>query len=195
MLLKSNSTEQKTDFAETMAELSDGQLIDVLKKRNHYQEVAANQAISEAIKRGIIHSEEDLLAPEYRETKLKRQLFPVIENEKVRNKIRKSIARGFFLAGSIPGVLGAVRLGRGNLEEGIPLVAFAVVWMAVSVWMFRGFSRVAHAILTGMSVLAFVFAIKMLLVLPGYSLMDKFVVVVLFVLIAYGLMYARKLNR
>lgn len=195
MPLKSNSTEQKTDFTDTMAELSNAQLTEVLKKRKLYQEAAAKQAIHEAIKRGMIHSEEELLGPEFREKRLKRQLFPEIENKKIRNKIRRSIARGLILAGSLPAILGVIRLTRGSYIEGTLLFVFTVVWVASSVWLFRVFSRTAFTTLATLSVLSLVYAVKMLFTPPGNSLMDKFIVVMLYLLMAYGLIYIKRLNK
>ncbi|MBW6536792.1 MAG: hypothetical protein K0B11_17425 [Mariniphaga sp.] len=194
MPLNSNSTEQKTDFAETMAELSNEQLIEVLKKRKLYQEAAAKQAISEAIKRGIIHSEEDLFDPEFSEKKLKRQLFPEIESERIRNKMRRSISRGLFLAGSLPAILGVIRLTRGNQSDGILLFVFAAIWLGASVWLFRLFSRIAFNTLAGLFLLSLIYALKQLFTPPGYSVMDTFIIVILYLLIAYGLAYVKRLN-
>jgi hypothetical protein len=195
MPLNSNSTEQKTDFAETMAQLSNEQLIEVLKKRNLYQEAAAKQAIHEAIERDIIQSEEDLFGPEFREKKLRRQLFPEIEHEKIRNKIRRSISRGLFLAGSLPAIFGVIRLNRGNQSEGILLFAFAVIWLGASVWLFRMFSRIAFNTLAALSLLSLIYALKQLFTPPGYSVMDTFIVVMLYLLIAYGIAYIKRLYK
>jgi len=193
MPVNSNSTEQKTDFAETMAELSNEQLIEVLKKRNLYQRAAAEQAIREAMERGIIHSEQDLLTSEFREKKLRRQLFPEIENEKIRNKVRRSIARGLFLAGSLPAILGVVRLNSDSQTEGILLLVFTAIWLGASAWLFRLFSRVALTVLAILSVLSLVYALKQLLTPPGYAEIDKFIGVMLYLLIAYGLAYIKRL--
>lgn len=195
MPLNSNSTEQKTDFAAAMAGLSNEQLIEVLIKRKLYQEAAAKQAIREAIERGIIHSEEDLFGPEFREKKLKRQLFPEIENEKIRDRIRRSISRGLFLAGSLPAILGVIRLTRGNQSEGILLFVFAAIWLGASVWLFRLFSRIAFNTLAGLFLLSLIYALKQLFTPPGYSVMDKFIIVILYLLIAYGLAYIKRLNK
>ena len=195
MPLNSNSTEQKTDFAETMAELSNEQLTEVLKKRKLYQEAAARQAIMEAIERGIIQSEEDLKSPEFREKKLRMQLFPEIVNEIIRNNLRRSISRGLLLAGSLPSILGVIRLTRGNQPEGILLLLFAAIWISASVWLFRMFSRVAFGILAGLSLLSLVYSLKQFLTPPGYSVMDAFIVVMLYLLIIYGLMYINRLYK
>lgn len=193
MPLNSNSFEQKSDFTETMAELSEKQLVEVLKKRSLYQEAAAKQAVREAIKRGIIHTEDDLLGTEYREKRLKRQLFPEIEDEKIRNKIRRSISRGFLLSGSLPAILSVIRLTRGNFTEGALLLAFAVIWMGTSAWMFQQFSRAALVLLVVLFAVSFFYTLKLLLAPFSYSIMDKFIVVILYLLIAYGLMYLNRL--
>lgn len=195
MPLNSNSIEQKTDFKETMAALSNEQLVDVLKKRNLYQEAAAKEAVREAIERGVIYSEEDLLGPEFREKRLKPQLFPEIEDEKIRNKIRKSIARGLFLAGLLPAIMGVIRLTRGSQTEGILLLFFALIWMGVSGWMFRVFSWFALVVLAGLVLVSFFYALQQLLTPPSFSVMDKFIAVILYLLIVYGLMYIHRLYK
>ena len=195
MPLNSNSIEQKTDFAEKMEALSDADLTDVLRKRNLYQDAAAKEAIRLAIERGIIQSELDLSGPDFREKKLKRQLFPEIEDENIRNKIRRSISRGFILAGSLPGILAVIRLTRGSQTEGILLLVFAVAWLGSSVWLFRVFSRHAFLILTGLLILSLVYILKLLFSWPANHIMDKFIVVMLYLLITYGLLYIRRLYK
>jgi len=195
MPLNSNSTEQKTDFAETMADLNNEQLTEVLKKRKLYQEAAAKQAIQEAIGRGIIQSEEDLQTPEFREIKLRRQLFPEIENEKTRNKIRRSISRGLLLAGTLPAILGVIRLTRGIHFEGSLFLVFTAVWLSASAWLFKMFSTKAFGILTGLSLASLIYAIKQWVTPPGYGVMDTFIVVMLYLLIFYGLMYINRLYK
>ena len=71
-----------SDFENTMGSLNDEQLKEVLKKRKLYQPEAAQAAIKEAIKRELIHSEEDLVKTEFRAKPLKKRLFPEIENKK-----------------------------------------------------------------------------------------------------------------
>src|SRR5690554_6288827 len=94
---KGSKNISKPDFKEVMGKLNDESLTEVLRKRNLYQPEAARSAIDEAIRRGLINSEEDLLSEKYRIQPLKTRLFPEIENEHLRVKIRKSISRSLLI--------------------------------------------------------------------------------------------------
>lgn len=195
MKLISNSSETDNDFKEIMAELSDEQLKEVLKKRSLYQKEAAALAVSEAVKRGLIDSKSDLSSPEFSETKLKRQLFPEINDEKTRFKVRKSISRVILLAGLIPAVLGAMRLSQGNNEQGVLMIGFALIWMATAYSMFRKFSKILLFILAILTFLSLLFAAIILIFQLGITFMDKFIVTVLYLLTVYGLIYVWKLSK
>ena len=195
MKLISNSSETDSDFKKIMAELNDEQLKEVLRKRSLYQKEAAALAVSEAVKRGLISSESDLSSPEFSETKLKRQLFPEINDEKTRFRVIKSISRVILLAGLIPAVLGAMRLSQGNNEQGVLMIGFALIWMATAYSMFRKFSKIMLFILAILTFLSLLFTAMILIFQLGITFMDKFIVTVLYLLTTYGLIYIKKLGK
>ena len=55
-MLRRSSTKINADFRKDIPEYSDERIIEILKQRDHYQAEAAQLAIEEAIKRGIIFS-------------------------------------------------------------------------------------------------------------------------------------------
>ena len=67
---KTKKITNKPGFKTLIPEYSDAELIKILKVRDHYQSEAIAIAVEEAIKRGIINSEQDLLAKEFREAPL-----------------------------------------------------------------------------------------------------------------------------
>ena len=191
---KSKANGINSDFENTMGSLNDEQLKEVLKKRNLYQPEAAQAAIKEAIKRGLIYSEEDLVNTEYRAKPMKKKLFPEIENIKIRVKIRKSLARGLLLSGILPLIYGVVRMNAGSANEGALVLLFGVVWMGISAWLIRQYSKTAISILFGLAGLSAIYTIILLVSQPRFVFMDKFIVATLYLLIAYGLAYLFRLK-
>jgi hypothetical protein len=191
---KAKTTDLNNDIGLRIQELEDEQLKDVLKKRKLYQEQAADAAISEAIRRDIISSEEDLHDPDYRHEPLKPKLFPVIENPKNKNNIRKSVSRGLLLAGLLPTVWGMVRLNAGFTGEGMLLLVYGVLWMGFSASLIRRFSMTAIRFLFAFAALSAAYIIRWLVITPQIVFMDLFIVIVLYALMAYGLFFILRLK-
>lgn len=191
---KAKMKDSEYDINSIIQELEDEQLKDILKKRKLYQEQAADAAIREAIKREIISSEEDLHAPDYRHEPLKPKLFPLIENPKNKNKIRRSVSRGLLLAGLLPTVWGMVRLNAGFPLEGMLLVVYGLLWMGFSASLIRRFSMGAVRILFAFAVLSATYIARWLMLTPNIVFMDLFIIIVLYSLMAYGLFFILRLK-
>ena len=192
---KSKTSDEKFDFREQIPNYSDEEILKILKMRKHYQKEAADLAIRKAIERGLIHSEQDLLSDEFREKEYGFSLFPNIERVKNRKKIRKSIARGLLIAGVIPVVWGIIKIMEDTFAEGIILVVLGGTWMFASFRLMHKFSDRMNNLLFVLLAGAFAYALKLILDIKGLRIMDFAVPVVLFLFIAYGLIYMRKLNR
>lgn len=191
---KARMTNIEGSFEERMQELEDEQLKKVLKRRKLYQEEAANAAIKEAIRREIIASEEDLHAPDFRHEPLKPRLFPLIESPRNKFRIRRSLSRGMLLAGLLPIIWGMVRLNAGIPVEGILLLGFGVLWMALSASLIRRFSLISIQLLFVLAVLSLGYIIRWMIVTPQIIFMDLFIIVVLYALMAYGLFFILRLR-
>lgn len=192
---KSITSDQNIDFKELMGEMDDEKLKKVLQKRNHYQEKAVEAAVREAIGREIIHSEEDLMAPEYRTEPLKTKLFPEIENEKVRNKIRKSIARGLIIASILPLIWGVVKLNTGYRTEGLVVLAFGLLWMGVASSLIRQMAPTSLKFLYALVAVSLVYTVRLLLSQAFVEFMDAFIITVLYLLLVYGLTFLWRLYK
>lgn len=191
---KAKTTDVDYDFKLRIQELEDDQLRDVLKKRKLYQEQAADAAISEAIRRDIISSEEDLYDPDYRHEPLKPKLFPNIENPNNKNKIRRSVSRGLLLAGLLPTIWGMVRLNAGLQLEGMLLIVYGLLWMGFSASLIRSFSMVAVRFLFAFALLSAAYIIRWFFTTPQIVFMDLFIVIVLYALMTYGLFFILRLK-
>jgi len=178
-----------------MEKLNDEELTEVLRKRNLYKEEAAKIAIQEAQKRGLIQSEKDLLAPKFRPEPLKARFIPDINNPKSRNKIRKSIGRSFVIAGILPVIRGIVKINTGIIPEGLMVLAFGLAWIGVSAWMIRQFTSTAVKILFVLTGVSLFYIIQLLISNPVFVFLDWFIAAMLYLLIAYGLIFVLRLKR
>ena len=137
MMEKSNDENQNPEFKQIIACYTDDEIRNVLKKRKLYQKEAADFAIQEAIRRGIINSEQDLFASEFNHEPHKFSLFPTIENDKARGKFKKSIARSLVILGGLAMVWGGIKIFKTQSFEGILIFVFGVAWSFTSFQLMR----------------------------------------------------------
>jgi hypothetical protein len=194
MVGKSKTDEAEIDFKKLYESLSDGEISEILMKRSQYQKDAADAAVNEAIKRGIIHSEQDLFAEKYRGEPLKFSLFPMIENETSRKKTIKSLTRSLLFLGTIMMAWGVWEIIRHNLTEGIGFIFAGVVWNIISFSFFKIIKPVKVNALFVIQALEAVYAAFKLVNYKSLIFMDVFVVIVLFGFVLYGLIYLKKLS-
>lgn len=155
MTEKSNEEIQIPEFKKIIAGYSDDELRKVLRKRKLYQNEAADFAIQEAIRRGIIYSEQDLFAKEYKHEPDKFSIFPSIENEKTSLKFKRSISRSLLILGVLPVVWGVVKIFGGQGLEGILIFIFGAAWS------FNSF-QLMHLAKQGLKMIYLMFAMAVL---------------------------------
>jgi len=191
-----SQTEKYNDFRTQIPELPDEEIVYILKRRHYYLEEAKKMAIDEAVKRGIINSEQDLFSDEYNVKPVKFSLFPKIEDAENRIKITKSIARVLIISGVLPAVWGIIRLNFGALTEGIVLIVFGATWIFYSAKVMLRFKKTQVWILIVLLLFSSLYFIKIVLLRKGiFVFMDFFIPAVLYLLIVYGLIFLYKINR
>lgn len=182
-------------FNQSIPELGDEEIIKILKLRKHYQPEAARSAISEAIKRGIINSEQDLFDKQFDTEPVHRKIFPEIENENARNKTIKSISRALLLVGILPVVWGFLKVNEKHILEGAVLLLFGVLWVFSS----ASYRKKVNFQLIWLQLILLHFAaayvVKILIDLKISAIMDFVIPGVLYLFIGYGLFYLRKLGK
>lgn len=193
-IFKRKPKEEPLNLSERMAACSDNELLDVLKKRIHYTEEAARIAIEEAKRRGLINSEHDLLSEKFRAEELTFSWFPVPDRELQRQKIRKSIGRSLVICGLLPIVFGFLEINSGNVWFGRIVLVFGIVWGILSTHFSKAYQRLLFYGLMSANAVAFVFVCSRILKMKTLVIMDFFVAFILFLMIAYGLLYVRKIE-
>lgn len=191
---KSNQESLNPDFKAQFSSLPDKEILDILKKREHYQKLASEAAIQEAIKRGLIHSEQDLFAKEYQVEPLRFSIFPFIESENNRKKIRKSLLRSLLIAGVVPIVWGGLKIYRIEQLEGIALTLLGILWCGITFQLMKNAGSKMVYILFIMWAAAAIYLAKLIYSMPNIILTDIFIAVVCCLLVLYGLLFMRKLD-
>lgn len=190
---KPKQEENISHLKELINKQTNDELLDILKKRKYYQSEAVDIAVEEAIERKLIHSEQDLVNPEFRTEPLKCSLFPTIENENNREKVRKSLSRSLLFAALLPLIFGFQQINGGNTAEGIGLFVFALIWGGLSAQIMRqGGKRNVDALL-GLSILSLGYVEIYLQTTVQFSYFDHFVVIAFFLLVLYGLFFVRRM--
>ncbi|WP_319503454.1 hypothetical protein [uncultured Draconibacterium sp.] len=182
-------SKREVDFREDIPNYSDEQLIEVLKMRDHYQPEAAKLALQEALKRGIINSEQDLFSEEFRCEEIRFSLFPKIKRDRNRIKIRRSIARSLVICSALPVVYGLVEMKTGNRWEGAAILLFGLLWLFCSAQLIKVFHVFFIRCLLAGTVLGALYIFYRLISSQTYIFMDFFLVLVLAGLIFYGLIF------
>ncbi len=193
-MFRRSKNKSNSDYRINIPEYSDEKIVEILKMRDHYQKDAANLAIKEAIKRGILFSEQDLFSEEYHVEPLEFSLFPNIHRKRNKENIRKSIARSFVIAGVIPLVYGILQLNQGKNSEGIVLLISGVMWILLSGQLIKTYLRKNMLGLCCFILLGIIYLVWKLSQLKGLGFFDYFIPFVSVVLISYGLYFIKILH-
>ncbi len=194
MTEKSNAEDSEREFEKIIAGYSDNELRTVLKKRSHYRKEAADFAIQEAIRRGLIYSEQDLFASEYKLEKEKFSVFPNIDNEKIRNKYKKSISRSLMLLGVVPLILGGIKIFKTQSIEGILIFVFGAVWSFSSFKLMQAINIKLINLLILLYVVAVAYLVKTIIEVHFLSTIDILVMLMAVLSVLYGIGFLRSLR-
>jgi hypothetical protein len=182
-------------LSEKYASYTDGQIVEILKKHKFYQPEAAKLAVEEAIRRGVIHNEDDLLAPEFRQMPRRFSLFPAIENQETKRRFQRSMSRIILFIGFLPIIYGILKIADKKTVEAAVFIGFGVVWSIISIFLLKNPRASLVYPLLVLAAISVIFATKLLLELPALKFTDVFVFLVVSCLTFYILIYQITLSR
>lgn len=194
MAEKSKRKSEKPDFRIIIPGYSDDKILDILKKRKFYQPEAAQLAVEEAIKRGLIHSEQDLFAEDFKEKTLETSIFPRIEDKNTARKIRRSISRMLMVAGLIPIIFGIMKISGTITPQNGAMVLLGVLWIYLSVEIFRKMNKNYVTILFFLLSASALYITGIFITSENLVFMDIFAAVMFYLLFGYGLLFLRRLK-
>lgn len=189
MKKKNNAQDSTRPMVDRIQGLSNPELITVLKKRALYQPEAAGMAIQEAIRRGIIHSEEDLHSPEFETSVSRFSIFPYSDSEQIREKIVKSLMRSVMIAAIIPVYFGVMKFLIPKYIEGTCLISTGVIWVAMAWFIMERSERKLILPMIILTVLSIIYTGRIMLAYSHLKWSDYFITIVLYLFIFYALSY------
>ena len=133
-----DNSDQDTDgpigFYEQYADSTDQQIKEILRNHKNYQEKAVAAAVKIAIERELIHTEQDLMAPEYQVSPSEGwTFFPEITNAFHHKKMVSSIFRVLFFASLLPIVYGMMKYSEGHLPMTYLGVGMGLAWLGLTI--------------------------------------------------------------
>jgi hypothetical protein len=186
-------TEFWNELREKMTHYTDQEVIEILRKRKSYEPEAARIATDEAIRRNLIHSEQDLFSTKFSEQPSSLTLFPCPEKLESRDKIIRSISRMLMLTGVIPAIFGVLKFPAGKYPEGIAMLAAGLLWIFASFMISSRHDKRYWPPLLVIGLLSAGYVTRMLLLVRGLRVMDYVIPAILFALVLYLLFFLRAL--
>lgn len=133
MAKQDTENDNGNSFEYRLKEVSDQEIISILRFREHFQPQAVKDAVKEALKRGIINSVDDLNKPEFQPQSIQpRSMFPVGINRNYTFAIFKSLCRIFYIFGLIPVLFGVFQFISHNYIPAIVAVLAGAGFIAIA---------------------------------------------------------------
>lgn len=126
------------DFYEQYINKTDAEILEILKNREDYQDLAVAAAIRIALERKLIYSEQDLFAPEFQYVKRNRnKLFPEISNVYHRQKLAGSIFRFLYVISFLPAIFGFLKYAEGQLYYTYIGFGVSLIWFLLCFLLYK----------------------------------------------------------
>jgi hypothetical protein len=187
--------DRKVRMEERILGLSRDELMIALKKRKGYEPEAEVIIVKEAIRRGLIHSENDLDLPEFNPRPGRFTLFPVPESEILRKKIINSMMRSLMIPGVMPIYFGIMKFGIPKYPEGAGLICSGLIWILMAlVVMLKSERRLLFPMFL-LLLLSMVYGGRIMLAYSYLRWTDIFIPAVLYLFAFYSLFYTNSLLR
>lgn len=182
-------------FEYRLKEVSNEEIISILRYREHFKPQAVKDAVKEAIKRGIISSIDDLNRKEFQPQAVQpKSLFPLGATRVYSLAIFKSLCRIFYMFGLIPVVYGIFQFLDHNF---LPALAAIFIGIGVMFIVFRLENRVETFyanLLLFFNIPALLFVVYYLITKSNPSKMDIFALLIVVLVLAYTTLYIKKLT-
>lgn len=182
-------------FEYRLKEVSDEEIISILRFREHFQQQAVKAAIKEALKRGLIASIDDLNSDEFQPQPLQaRSLFPLGSTKKHTFAIFKSLCRIYYGYGMLPVVFGVVQFTNHKPLSAIIALLIGVIVIFIVNRLDKTVKPFYSNLLMAMNVPVIGFAIYYLTALGTHTTMDAVAIAIVLLVLLYTTFYINKLT-
>jgi len=197
--MQNPNSDKRTSYEAFLArysDISDENLLDILRNQTDYQKNARDAAMEIAIDRGLIHSEDDLLAKEFQQSNYSgNKVFPSSNNEIQAQRVSSSVFRILFIIAIIPFIFTFIKSSGGQLNQAIGAGIIGAFWLAF-VFLFKksGLQIYLYALFVLLLVVAS-FSMFQIIARKPLKIADLFVLVLGTILVTYFLIFAKQLRK
>jgi hypothetical protein len=189
-----NAYTKNMDFYERYTKISDKELLDILKWRKDYQDLAVEAAVKIAIERKLIFTEQDLFSPEFEPVRTNgSKLFPEVTNEYHRQRIIGSIFRFLYMMSILPLVFAFMKYAEGQLLFTFLGAGIGMVWLMMSLYLSKSHKKFTFIPLFAVLISTTIYISLQIFEKPSFHLFDLFVLLVGTVVPVYLLLFLRRL--
>ncbi len=187
-------TDDPLSYIERYSAYSDDQIKEILKNHKDYQEQAVAAAVKIAIERQLIHSEQDLMAPEYQSDRSFRlSLFPEITSSYHHQRVVTSIFRVLFIVAFLPLTFGIMNYAEGHSDRAFQGITTGIVWFVLT-YLLKKKQKISVLIaLIVLLVLVFLATAFQLVIQKPFQMMDLVMLLIGVLISLYLLLYLKKL--
>lgn len=195
MTIDSTDNNEGNSFEYRLKEVSDEEIVSILRFRVHYQPHAVKDAVREALKRGIIESIDDLEKDEFKPQPIPpKSLFP-ISSVKVQNlSIFKSLCRICYIYGIFPVLFGVFQIVSHHLVMGIIALAIGISIFLITFNLEKEKKLFLSQLLLTFNIPAAGYAIYRLSSMGNPSIMDFLAASIIVLVLLYTTLYINKLT-
>jgi hypothetical protein len=195
MTIDSTDNNKGNSFEYRLKEVTDEEIVSILRFRDHYQPHAIKAAIREAIKRGIIESIDDLNKEEFKPQPIPpKSLFPVSSINEQNVSIFKSLCRICYAYGIIPALFGIFQIADRHITLGIIALMVGISIIYITFKLEKEKKIFFSQLLLGFNIPAIGYTIFRLTTIGNPSAMDIVAAVVIVFVLLYTTLYIQKLT-
>ena len=136
MTIDSTDNNEGNSFEYRLKEVSDEEIVSILRYRDHYQPQAVKAAVREALKRGIIESVDDLEKDEFKSQPIpSKSLFPISSVEAQNESLFKSLCRLCYVFGIVPAIFGVLEVVNHRLPMGLIalIISISIIYITYKI--------------------------------------------------------------
>jgi hypothetical protein len=193
MTIDSTDNNEGNSFEYRIKEVSDEEIVSILRNREHYQPHAVKAAIKEAIKRGIIESIDDLEKDEFKPQSIPKSLFPISMVKSQNEAIFKSLCRICYFYGVVPFIYGFFQIANRQLTMGIIAIVFGISMVYLTFKLEKEKKPFLSQLLLFLNIPAIGYAVYRLTSFGNLLTMDIAIIALTIIVLFYTTLYIYKL--
>ncbi len=195
MTIQSKNNDDGNSFEYRLKEVSDDEIIHILKFREHYQPQAVKDAIKEALHRGIISSIEDLEKDDFKPQNLPpKSIFPIGYTDAQNIALFKGLCRTFYIIGLIPMIYAFFLFREQLIFQAISSLIIGFSFLFIIYKAERTKLVLLTQLIVGLNIPLIIYTIYYFTSHEGLKKMDYAAIIIIVLIILYISLYLYKIT-